>query len=876
MIVGAMEIFVDEYVPSNGNVINVSVADFKIIYSDELTAKSFHEQLDFRSIPPMLVISSFENEVSAYCRTARQEFPKWKIINIIKDEDCRLPASLPENETDIKITNDGKMLVRRLKFYSPPERSVHYSNTGVYVITDGLGFVGRNLAKTIYENGGKNIILLSSTRDSLPADWNFDFKPVVVKCDVTDQNEVYQFFSSLTQPVKGIVHTAGVLSDKTLPNLTNDDWEKVYSSKVNGARNIDNAIQELQITPTFVVFCSSIASCFGSSGRANYAAANGALDALARKRENYFSIQWGAWLGGGMDDDISIRRSSRMGIVGLTCENACKQFHRVIHNVDKVVIICPLNPDTLPFTLYFSNISTRDKRGYTSTISLEELRKQTDSEQVLSNHIKNLLKELGIDEISNDTPLFEGGLDSISAVEFKNMLEKDFEISLSDTIVFDFPTIQKMVRYMLSLNNSIKKKSSNTDIKLFDPIAIIAMACDYPKNIDCPFTLFQFLDNGGDAVTDIPEDRFDVSDIPSIYVKKGAFLESMMTFDNDAFNISEAEARQMDPQQRKCLELTSELLSHLNANVENTGVFVTGTTNAANLSCDLNSPYSATGASFAVLSNRISYIFGLKGPSMTIDTACSSSLVAIDVACRALSHNDCKQAIVIGGNYLNVEGYVGTCSAKMLSPDGRCATFSNHANGYARAEGFGGIVLKRLVDAVRDQDNICAVIKSTAIIQDGTSANLTSPNGPSQEDCISLALARANLTVDDIDFVETHGTGTNLGDPIEVNALSNVFHTRVSPLPLGAVKSNMGHMENGAGMVGVLKVIMCMKHKRLTKNIHCDNINEHIKKHIDSKVITIPNKDHIIFDSNKNLFHAGVSSFGFGGTNAHIILGFMH
>jgi acyl transferase domain-containing protein len=415
---------------------------------------------------------------------------------------------------------------------------------------------------------------------------------------------------------------------------------------------------------------------------------------------------------------------------------------------------------------------------------------------------------------------------------------------------------------------------------LFDPIAIIAMSCEYPQNIDTPSKLFSFLENDGDAMQEIPVDRFDISNHPDIYVNKGAFLETMMTFENERYHISDAEAMQMDPQQRKCLELANELISHLNPktmeNLHSTGVFVAGTTNATGLSNDSKSPYSATGASFAVLSNRISYTFGLKGPSMTIDTACSSSLVAIDVACKSLSNGDCQQAIVIGGNYLNVEGYIGTCSAKMLSPDGRCATFSSHANGYARSEGFGGIVLKRLANAVRDKDNICAVIKATAVVQDGRSANLTSPNGLSQENCISSALALAHLDVDDVDFVETHGTGTDLGDPIEVNALYNVFRTRVSPLPLGAVKSNMGHMEAGAGMIGVLKTIMCMQKKILPRNIHCAEINEKIQHYLKENIIMIPSTNHFMFDTNKTIFHAGISSFGFGGTNAHVIVCFNH
>jgi acyl transferase domain-containing protein len=285
------------------------------------------------------------------------------------------------------------------------------------------------------------------------------------------------------------------------------------------------------------------------------------------------------------------------------------------------------------------------------------------------------------------------------------------------------------------------------------------------------------------------------------------------------------------------------------------------------------SPYSGTGVSPAILSNRISYTYNMQGPSMTVDTACSSSLVAIDLGCKALMAGDCLQAVVLGVNFLGGHGYEGECAANMLSVNGRCATFSDKADGYARGEGCCGMIIKKLQHALEDDDRVIAVIKSTSVNQDGKSANLTSPNGPSQEKCIQQALTRADLTVDDIDFIEAHGTGTPLGDPMEIQALANVFDERQLPLPITAIKAHFGHTEGAAGMIGVIKAIKCMQKRKIPKNIHCNTLNSRIVPFVENKKIIIINQDGYELQQNKSVYYAGISSFGFGGTNAHIIIG---
>ena len=297
-------------------------------------------------------------------------------------------------------------------------------------------------------------------------------------------------------------------------------------------------------------------------------------------------------------------------------------------------------------------------------------------------------------------------------------------------------------------------------------------------------------------------------DPSEIYVRKGSFLENIDLFDNDKFRISVQEAKHMDPQQRIVLETVLEALGD-RPYVKRTGIYVgcnsydwqTLIGNTASIS----SPYTGTGASNSIISNRISYTFGFDGPSLTVDTACSSSLVALDLAMNALLHGQCDEAIVVGVQLnILVDTYRPLCAANMLSPGGRCATFSSDADGYVRGEGCGVLVLTSLSNAQRDEENALAVIRGTAVSQDGTSANLTSPNGISQEHCIRTAIKRADVNPSEIKYIETHGTGTPLGDPIEVSALFNALEAP-SNVVLGAVKTNVGHLEGAAGMAGIFE-----------------------------------------------------------------------
>ncbi|MGZ9235519.1 MAG: type I polyketide synthase, partial [Anaerolineales bacterium] len=424
-----------------------------------------------------------------------------------------------------------------------------------------------------------------------------------------------------------------------------------------------------------------------------------------------------------------------------------------------------------------------------------------------------------------------------------------------------------------------------------EPIAIIGLGCRFPGGVNDAESFWQLPRDGVDAVTDIPADRWDVDayydpdpEKPGkMYTRRGAFLDQVDQFDPQFFGIMPKEARDMDPQQRLLLETTWEALENAGIAPDSlagsrTGVFVGILGNDyANLQTTLNGideigPYYGSGVAHSIASGRISYVLGLQGPSISLDTACSSSLVAIHQACLSLRSRETHLALAGGVNLiLTPEATITLSKNKMMAADGHCKTFDASADGYVRGEGCGMIVLKRLSEALADGDPILAVIRGTAVNQDGASSGLTAPNGPSQEAVIRDALANAGIRPQDVTFVETHGTGTSLGDPIEVQALASTFgegRDPNRPLLVGSVKTNVGHLETAAGMAGLTKLIMALKHKAIPAHLHLKQPNPFIPwaqlpVSIPSKLTPWPEGAPLI---------GGLSSFGFSGTNVHMII----
>jgi len=421
-----------------------------------------------------------------------------------------------------------------------------------------------------------------------------------------------------------------------------------------------------------------------------------------------------------------------------------------------------------------------------------------------------------------------------------------------------------------------------------EPIAIVGIGCRFPK-ANNPELFWDLLRNGIDAIAEVPSQRWDIDAFyepqpatpGKMNTRWGGFLEQVDQFDPSFFGISPREAEHIDPQQRLVLEVAWEALE--NAGIvpqtlsgSQTGVFI-GLTNADyhkllyKDSFQLNA-YSATGTTPCISANRLSYVLNLRGPSIAIDTACSASLVAVHLACQSLRTGESNLCLVGGVNLMLAPEPTITCSqAQMMSSDGRCKTFDAEADGFVRGEGCGVIVLKRLGDALGDGDNILALIRGSAVNQDGTSNGLTAPNGPSQQAVICQALEQAGVSPSQISYLEAHGTGTSLGDPIEVKSLKAVLMQDRSPDQLcwiGSVKTNIGHLEGAAGIAGLIKVVLQMQHQEIVPHLHLKQINPYIS--LEGTPLAIPVEYQPWSCPGTRL--AGVSAFSFGGTNSHIIL----
>jgi myxalamid-type polyketide synthase MxaD len=424
------------------------------------------------------------------------------------------------------------------------------------------------------------------------------------------------------------------------------------------------------------------------------------------------------------------------------------------------------------------------------------------------------------------------------------------------------------------------------------PIAIVGVGCRFPSGAHGAGALWRLLDRGVDATGDVPRDRWDAealydSDPAAIgktYVKRGAFLDRIDGFDPEFFGISPREAAGMDPQQRLLLEVSWEALEDAGIVPDRlrgspTGVWVglcmddyaRRTVNSGDFS--RIDPYSALGNTRSIAAGRIAYVLDLRGPVVQLDTACSSSLVTVHQACQSLRLGETSLALAGGVNLMcTPEGTIALCKLHALAPDGRCKTFDAAADGYARGEGCGILVLKRLSEAVADGDRIYAVIRGSAVNHDGRSNGLTAPNGLAQEAVMRAALANAGVEPSSVGYVETHGTGTLLGDPIEVLALGRVYgkgRSAASLLQLGTLKPNLGHLEGAAGVASLIKVALCLMHERLPPQIHLNTPNPKIPW--DSLPIAVPTQG-VSWPRGARPRLAGVSSFGISGTNAHALL----
>jgi acyl transferase domain-containing protein/acyl carrier protein len=521
---------------------------------------------------------------------------------------------------------------------------------------------------------------------------------------------------------------------------------------------------------------------------------------------------------------------------------------------------------------------------------------QGQRELVLLDHVRNeVASVLGLaapSDIDVSQGFFEMGMTSLMAIELHRRLLTSLGSAavFPTTAVFDFSNVESLAGYLAGTSSSsgetVKPRLTGP---LKEPIAIIGMGCRLP-GADTPEAFWQLLREGVDAIREVPPERWNIDAYydpnpdaaGKMYTRWGGFLDHIDGFDAQFFGIAPREAISMDPQQRLLLEVAWEAVENAGLAAgalhnSRTGVFagVGQHEYAEILATAVNASdvdaHHVTGSLLSAIAGRVSHVLGLTGPALAVDTACSSSLVTVHLACQSLRSGECDLALAGGvGLLLLPESTVRLCQTKALSPDGRCKSFDASASGYTRGEGCGIVVLKRLSEALADHDNILALIRGSAVNHDGASSGFTVPNGLAQRAVLRSALADAEIEPARVSFVEAHGTGTPLGDPIEIHALTDVFAKgRTQPLVVSSVKANIGHLEPAAGIAGLIKAVLALQHKELPAHLHLKTLNPHID--FGGAPVTIP-AERMPWHSAGHPRIAGVSAFGFSGTNAHVIL----
>ncbi len=747
----------------------------------------------------------------------------------------------------------------------------------------------------------------------------------------------------------GVIHTAGVIRDEAFARKTPEQLAAVLAPKVTGAVALDAAIGDAPLD--FLAFYSSISGVIGNIGQADYAAANSFLDAFSEAREARRragkchgitrSVAWPLWRDGGMRIDGAqedlMRRTT--GFAPMETDTGLDALCAALAGSASRVAVTP--GDAARIRRFVG--SAFEVKTQAAKPQVPAAHKPADPDGlrrlVLAAVREAASAQLKVspDDIDVDVELTEYGFDSISFTQFANRLNELFDLELTPTLFFEYPELEGLAGYLAEEEPAAMATALGAEIGVEedvepepepdpvqpvaapvssaparpassvhsdDPVAVIGMSGQFPGAPDID-AFWDVLQEGRNCVTEIPADRWDWRDYwgdpltepGKGNVKWGGFISDIGAFDAAFFGITPPEARMMDPQQR--LLLTESWRAMEDAGYapaalagSRTGVFIgTADMGYSRLVREAGARiegYSMTGLAPSLGPNRISYYYDLHGPSVAVETACSSALIAVHRAVEAIRAGHCTQALAGGINTLLLpETFVGFNKAGMLSPQGQCKTFSAQADGYARGEGVGLVFLKSLSAAERDGDRILGLIRASAENHGGHAATLTAPNPKAQADLIRDAYRRSGIDPRSVGYIEAHGTGTPLGDPIEVEALTAAFadldreaETSFGPAPaqvcaLGSVKTNIGHLELAAGIAGLIKVLLQMRHGEIARSLHAEDLNPYLKLkgspfHVaqtaeswprprDGQGVSLPRR-------------AGVSSFGFGGTNAHVVV----
>ncbi|QTZ95654.1 type I polyketide synthase [Streptomyces auratus] len=821
----------------------------------------------------------------------------------------------------------------------PPRRS--WRPRGTVLVTGGTGALGAHIARWLAADGAEHLVLTGRRGADVPGVAALcselrdqGVRVTVAGCDLADRQAVAELVRQIErdgEPVRAVVHAAGVSALGSLAEAGPADLAAALAGKVAGADHLSSALDPAQLDA--VVYFSSISGTWGVADHGAYAAANALLDARAERGRAdglpVLSVAWGPWAGGGMIADSIHDVLRRRGVPVIDPDTALTALQQALDHDDTSIAVADV--DWRRFHSVFTSVrpsrllteipqlaadedgdgpgddgSGTDRGSARSPLAEKlaglDVRQRTAA--LLDLVREQVASVLGHDKtapVDPERPFKELGFDSLTAVELRNRLSRATGLRLPRTVVFDHPSPAALAGYVGTQLTGAEESAAKPAAAPAplpapaddDPIAIVAMACRYPGGVQSPEDLWRLVREGVDAMSAFPTDRgWDLdglydpdADQPGrSYVRESGFLGDAADFDAEFFGISPREALAMDPQQRLLLETSWEVFERAGIDPKSlrgsgTGVYMGVTDQEYGNRLRMAAPeqiegYLATGAATSVASGRVAYTLGLEGPAVTVDTACSSSLVALHMAVRALRSGECSLAVAGAAMIMADPGpFIGFSRQRGLARDGRCKPFSAAADGFALSEGVGVLLVERLSDARRNGHPVLAVVRGTAVNQDGASNGLTAPNGPSQQRVIRAALADARLSAGEVDAVEAHGTGTSLGDPIEAQALLATYgqeRDAERPLWLGSVKSNIGHTQTVSGVAGVMKMVLAMRHGELPATLHVDEPSPHVEWASGAVELLTEARPWTAEEDRPR--RAGISSFGISGTNAHVIV----
>uniref|UniRef100_UPI002FC73427 SDR family NAD(P)-dependent oxidoreductase n=1 Tax=Actinopolyspora erythraea TaxID=414996 RepID=UPI002FC73427 len=819
-------------------------------------------------------------------------------------------------EDQLALRADG-VYGRRWVRAAAPATGDEWKPTGTVLVTGGTGGVGRQVARWLARRGAPHLLLVS--RSGPDADGvgelvaeleGLGSRATVVARDVTDRESVRELLAGIGDdvPLSAVFHTAATLDDGTVDTLTGERVERANRAKVLGARNLHELTRELDLT-AFVLF-SSFASAFGAPGLGGYAPGNAYLDGLAQQRRDEglpaTAVAWGTWAGSGMAEGSVADRFRRHGVVEMSPETACRALQNALDRAEVCPIVIDVRWDRF-LLAYTAQRSTRlfdeieearlaePQRAAESQVGALAALSESEREKALLELVRSntaaVLGHASAERLPDDQAFAELGVDSLSALELRNRLNTATGVRLPTTTVFDYPDVGTLAAHLAAELGGVagaEQVVPATATPVDEPIAIVGMACRLPGEVDSPEQLWEMIVSGRDSATEVPDDRgWDPEELMASGEAgtraRGNFMTGAGDFDAAFFGISPREALAMDPQQRQALETTWEALETAGIPPKtlrgsDTGVFVgmshqgyaTGRPDPE----DGVEGYLLTGNSSAVVSGRVAYVLGLEGPAVTVDTACSSSLVAMHSACSSLREGDCGLAVAGGVSVMaGPEVFTEFSRQGALSRDGRCKPFSDEADGFGLGEGSAFLVLQRLSVARREGRRVLGVVAGSAVNQDGASNGLSAPSGVAQQRVIRRAWERAGVCGADVGVVEAHGTGTRLGDPVEASALLATYgrsRGSVGPVLVGSVKSNVGHAQAAAGVVGVIKVVLGLG-RGVVPPMVCRGRWSGLVDWSSGGVELVGGLREWPVGGD-GVCRAGVSAFGVSGTNAHVIV----